>query len=331
MPTPSTSDLPKPKSWDEFEDIVWEIYTREWQDPHTQRYGRSGQAQNGIDIYGQQNSSSNYIAIQCKRYGEKKLNIQKIVTEVTKADCFSSSISKYLIATTESRDTKIQDVIRILNDERKLENKFTVHIIFWEDLCSYLAHPDNHDLLKKYYSEWGQIFANHQKAEEEKATLTRYLLSLDIQQNCKLLQELLVHNEQIYLAEKWQSCFRANRSIWQDIPSRILLTQSINGEPMQYIQSFYEKLDSIEEKCRDLLALKSKIQPLAAKPKYGNGILCFGTMHLPDSAEKYVTEQDITALLTIKKTNAMKLKNLKETIQTALDSGNQIVDQLSPQ
>ncbi len=28
MPIPATSDLPKPKSWDEFEDIVWEIYTR---------------------------------------------------------------------------------------------------------------------------------------------------------------------------------------------------------------------------------------------------------------------------------------------------------------
>ncbi|WP_442786351.1 restriction endonuclease [Leptothoe sp. PORK10 BA2] len=72
MPVPSTSDLPKPKSWDEFEDIVWEVYARKWQDPHTQRYGRSGQAQNGVDIYGQQNSSkssNSYIAIQCKRYG----------------------------------------------------------------------------------------------------------------------------------------------------------------------------------------------------------------------------------------------------------------------
>jgi hypothetical protein len=331
MPIPSTSDLPKPKSWDEFEDIVWEVYTRKWQDSHTQRHGRSGQAQNGVDIYGQQNSSKNYIAIQCKRYGEKKLNVQGIVAELKKADSFPSPISEYLIATTESRDTKIQDFIRILNDERKSENKFTVHVVFWEDLCSDLAHPDNHDLLKKYYSEWGQIFANRQGTEAEKAASTRYLLTLDIQRDCKLLQELLDHNKQSYLSEKWQSCLKENRGVWQDIPSRTLLTQSINGELIQHIQNFYGRLDSIEEKCMGLLVLKAKVQPLEAKPKYGNRILSFGTMHPPAWAEKYVTEQDEIALLNSKKMNAMKLKNLKEAIQIALDSGNQIIDQLSSQ
>jgi hypothetical protein len=326
MPIPSTSELPKPKSWDEFEDIVWEIYTRKWKDPHAQRYGRSGQAQNGVDIYGQKNISKNYVAIQCKRYGEKKLSVQRIVAELEKADSFPSPISEYLIATTESRDAKIQDFIRILNDERKSENKFTVYIVFWEDLCSDLAHPDNYDLLKKYYSEWEQIFSNRQ---EGNATSTRYLLTLDIQRDCKLLQELLGHNKQTYLSEKWQSCLKENRSVWKDIPSRTLLTQSISSELIQYIQDFYEKLDNIEEKCKDLLALKTKVQPLESKPKYGNGILSFETMHLPAWAEKYVTEQDAIALLTSRKINAMKLKGLEEIVQIALNSGNQIVDQLS--
>lgn len=329
MPIPSTSDLPKPKSWDEFEDIVWEVHTRKWQDPHTQRYGRSGQAQNGVDIYGQQNSSKNYIAIQCKRYGEKKLNVQRIAAEVEKVDSFPSPISEYLIVTTESRDTKIQDFIRILNDERKSENNFTVNVVFWEDLCSDLAHPDNYDLLKKYYSEWGQIFANRQGIEEEKAASTRCLLTLDIQWDCKLLQELLDHNKQSYLSEKWQSCLKDNRGVWQDVPSRILLAQSISGELMQHIQNFYEKLDSIEEKCKDLLALKSRAKPFEAKSKYRNGVLSFGTRNPPAWAEKYRTEQDEIELLASEKINAMKLKNLEEVIQAALDSGNQIVDQLS--
>jgi hypothetical protein len=30
MATPSTSDLPKPRPWDGFEDIVWDVYTRKW-------------------------------------------------------------------------------------------------------------------------------------------------------------------------------------------------------------------------------------------------------------------------------------------------------------
>ncbi|MBC8233740.1 hypothetical protein H8E77_29690 [bacterium] len=158
MPIPSTSDLPKPKSWDEFEDIIWEIYTRRWQDPHAQRYGRSGQPQHGIDIYGQQSGSDNYLAVQCKRYEDNKLNLQTILTEIAKAETFPSPISSYIIATTASRDTKIQDSVRQLNENRKSEKKFSVYVVFWEDVCSYLAAASNHDLLKKYYSEWGKVF-----------------------------------------------------------------------------------------------------------------------------------------------------------------------------
>lgn len=166
MPTPSTSDLPKPKSWDEFEDIVWAIYTRRWRDPHAQRYGRSGQAQKGIDIYGQQSGSSKkYVAVQCKRYEDNKLDFSTITSEIAKAEESPFSVSEYIIATTASRDTKIQDSVRQLNAQRILENKFSVHVVFWEDLCSYLAEPDNYDLLEKHYSAWKQVFARQQNTE----------------------------------------------------------------------------------------------------------------------------------------------------------------------
>ena len=160
MPTPSTSDLPKPKSWDEFEDIIWEIYTRRWQDLHAQRYGRSGQSQSGVDIYGQQLGSRNYVAIQCKRYKDHRLDQRRILAEIEKAENFSSPISEYIIATTESRDVKVQDVVRELNKERSSERKFPIYIVFWEDICSYLAAPSNDDLLEKYYSQWAKIFRN---------------------------------------------------------------------------------------------------------------------------------------------------------------------------
>lgn len=160
MPIPSTSELPKPKSWDEFEDIVWNIYIRKWQDLHAQRYGKNGQAQNGIDIYGQQDNSNKYIVIQCKRCQDNKLNPQIIGVEAAKADNFSSSVSEYVITTTASRDTKIQDSIRFLNEKRGLENKFGIFIVFWEEICNFLADSSNHDLLKKYYSKWEKIFTN---------------------------------------------------------------------------------------------------------------------------------------------------------------------------
>jgi len=163
MPTPPTSDLPKPKSWDEFEDMVLDIYKRIWQDPHAEKHGRSGQPQNGVDVYGQQHDPSGYIGIQCKRYEDGKLDRKVIETEVAKAESFTPPISKYIIATTASRDAKIQKHVRLLNEGRNADNKFLVHVVFWEDICSDLVDSNNNDLLKKHYSEWERIFQNSEQ------------------------------------------------------------------------------------------------------------------------------------------------------------------------
>ncbi|MEA5593515.1 NACHT domain-containing protein [Rivularia sp. UHCC 0363] len=160
MPIPATSELPKPKDWNEFEDIVWEIYTREWQDSYAARYGRSGQVQHGIDIYGKPKDSNCCIAIQCKRYKNGKLTNTDIEKEVNKTQSFTSEIKEYIIATTESRDTKLQDYLQELNNKRNLENKFLIYIVFWEDICNKLATPSNSDLLKKYYSVWEEVYKN---------------------------------------------------------------------------------------------------------------------------------------------------------------------------
>lgn len=321
MPTASTSDLPKPKSWDEFEDITWEIYKRKWHDNHAQKYGRSGQAQNGIDIYGRQNSSGKYIGVQCKRYEDNKLNQQIIKEEIVKAECFSPPLSEYIIATTASRDTKLQDFVRSLNEERGSENKFAVYIVFWEDICNDLADTNNRDLLKKYYSEWEPIFSNQEKSISEKVASIHCLLSFEIQQDCNLLQELLNQN-QYDLSEKWQSCFSQNRGVWRDISSRLLLARS--RELMLKIQNFYQQLDDIEMSYKSLLPLISQIKSVESKPKYNGGILGFDTMHSPAWASNYITESDMRKLINFKKSYFTKFKKLKEKVQETLNIGNQI-------
>jgi len=52
MPTPATADWPRPKSEDEFEDIVLDALRILWRDPNATRYGRRGQKQNGVDVVG---------------------------------------------------------------------------------------------------------------------------------------------------------------------------------------------------------------------------------------------------------------------------------------
>jgi len=321
MPTPSTSDLPKPKSWDEFEDITWEIYKRKWHDNHAQKYGRSGQPQNGIDIYGQENSSGNYIGVQCKRYKDNKLNKEIIKEEIVKAEGFSSPLNEYIIATTESRDTKLQDFVWSLNEERRLENKFLVYIVFWEDICNDLADTNNRDLLTKHYSEWKQIFSNEEKSISEQVASIHCLLSFEIQQDCNLLQELLNQN-QYDLSEKWQSCFSQNRGVWRDISSRLLLARS--RELMSKIQKFYHQLDDIEMSYKSLLSLISQIKSVESKPKYNGGILGFDTMHSPAWASNYITESDMRKLINFKKSYFTKFNKLKEKVNETLNIGNQI-------
>ena len=140
MPNIPQSELPRPKSWDEFEDIVWDLYTRLWDDPNAQRYGRSGQAQQGVDIYGQPaRLGGGYVGIQCKRYDAGTLTRARIEAEIAKAETFTPPLTEYLIATTEPRDAALQAVIREVNQERQAAGKFPVGIVFWEDLCSRLA------------------------------------------------------------------------------------------------------------------------------------------------------------------------------------------------
>jgi hypothetical protein len=155
------------------------------------------------------------------------------------------------------------------------------------------------------------------------------LLALEIQQDCSLLQELLDHNDKNYLSDKWTSCLSKNRSVWQDLPSRLCLAQS-SGILMQLVQDFYRHVDVIEESCQNLLGLKSQILPLESKPKYRVG-LEFDTMHPPNSTKEYFTESDAIALINRQKKYSMKFKSLKETICETLDLGNRIFTELSQQ
>ncbi|MDY6875891.1 MAG: tetratricopeptide repeat protein [Chloroflexota bacterium] len=159
MPTVPQSELPIPRSWDEFEDIVADLYSRMWDDPNTQRYGRTGQAQQGVDICGRPpHLHGRYAGVQCKRYSDRTLAQRKIEREIAKAENFSPPLAEYIIATTEHRDAKLQQVVRQINEERQSAGRFSVHVVFWEDLCSHLSHPANNDLLQKHYADWLQRF-----------------------------------------------------------------------------------------------------------------------------------------------------------------------------
>ncbi|MCB9422057.1 MAG: hypothetical protein H6667_19810 [Ardenticatenaceae bacterium] len=148
MPSPSTSQLPKPKSWDEFEDIVADLIRKLWKDPHISRNGRSGQSQNGVDIFGQpKHINGGYAGIQCKL--TDKLTIGTIKQEVKLATTFRPLLELYVIATTMFRDESLQEAIRLE------EWPFQIRLMFWEDIS--LGVSGFRDLLEKHYPGWTQF------------------------------------------------------------------------------------------------------------------------------------------------------------------------------
>ncbi|MCD9465912.1 hypothetical protein [Photobacterium iliopiscarium] len=146
MPTLTTSEIPKPQDPLEFESIVCDAVKLRWNSPNFQLNGRSGQSQNGVDIFGFNDMS--HISIQCKKTN-RFLSEAIIRHEIELARNFRPIISNYYIATTLNRDVKLQNIIRSLSDENIKKNSFTVSILFWEDIVSDL-NKDPSILIKHY-------------------------------------------------------------------------------------------------------------------------------------------------------------------------------------
>lgn len=136
MPTLSQIKLPIPKSWDEFEAIVCSALAT--QNPCTQptRYGRSGQAQQGVDIY-YEDSLTRPTGVQCKCV--EAVTLSEITAEIAKAESFDPPLESYVIAIALPRDAKLQKQVFKISHERAVAKKFRVGLWFWDEITSDLA------------------------------------------------------------------------------------------------------------------------------------------------------------------------------------------------
>jgi hypothetical protein len=147
MPTIVGSHVFPPKSWDEFEDITLSAVKLRWGSPDFFRNGRPGQSQDGIDIFGQTSDFSK-IGIQCKNtIGGVSEDV--ILAEIKKAESFNPPIEVLYIATTSNRDVKIQEKVRIISEQRIADGKFSVYMLFWDEVVFDLA-KDKSEFFKHY-------------------------------------------------------------------------------------------------------------------------------------------------------------------------------------
>jgi len=148
MPTPATTKWPRPKSDDEWEDMVLDAMRIHWGDPNSIRYGRKGQSQHGIDILGKRNSMR--VAVQAKNCNT--ISKQIIKSEIKKTGNLSFQLDEMYFVISGNRDTKLQELIHEISIENKARGSFEIFIYFFDDVCYLLSN--NSDLVKKYWQSF---------------------------------------------------------------------------------------------------------------------------------------------------------------------------------
>lgn len=139
--------IPKPKNWQDLETLCLVIWRAEWKTTSLKTYGRPGQHQDGVDIFGRFNDGVEIGAIQCKcKEEEKKLTKKIIQNEVDKAKKFQPTIKHYVIATTFDSDVKLDSFVAQLNVDNLAAGSFPVDLFCWQDIERLLEiHTDVRD------------------------------------------------------------------------------------------------------------------------------------------------------------------------------------------
>lgn len=121
-----------------------------WSPTNLTRHGRPGQAQQGVDVYGNDNLGR-LAGIQCKNT-IGGVSTKTIDTEIINAEKFCPPLGSLYIATTADSDASIQKYVRAKSTERQKDNKFPVDIMFWGDITRDLCR--NQATLQNLYPQF---------------------------------------------------------------------------------------------------------------------------------------------------------------------------------
>lgn len=157
MPTRLDTNFPSLKDDDEFESLIRDICALEWGDSSTEKFGRKGQKQFGVDVYGRPvDLGGKYYATQCKlRTKKNRLTETEIECEVNEAKNFPHPLEMLILVTDSPRDTETQIIVDQINERQVANHSFKVAIWFWDAITERLAsHPR---LIVRYFRDY---FAN---------------------------------------------------------------------------------------------------------------------------------------------------------------------------
>lgn len=143
----ASTQIKKPEHWQDFEKLCKKLWGEIWDCPNTiKRNGRSGQKQNGVDVYGIPKGETQYYGIQCKgkdEYTNSTLTYKEIDEEIQKAESFKPKLKCFIFASTANKDTDIEEYVRNKDIEYRTKGLFEVHLACWEDIVDLLEERRN--------------------------------------------------------------------------------------------------------------------------------------------------------------------------------------------
>jgi hypothetical protein len=140
----SSVEMPKPLNWQDFQRSCVPLFRNIIGDPQLQEWGREGQDQQGITLFGFRDQDPKRPAgNQCKRINEP-ITEETIRADIAKARKLRPDLTELAFATTSERDAKIQAVAAQITQELYVGGwACRITVMGWEDLRLEIAkYPD---------------------------------------------------------------------------------------------------------------------------------------------------------------------------------------------
>ncbi len=133
----SAKQFPPPRNWQDFESVCHHLWREMLDDPGTQKNGRLGSAQHGIDVFGLRQQPAGWVGVQCKgkdNFTNKIVTKRELDLEIAKARGFRPVLREFILATTAPRNADLQAYARKKCEECLNAGLFSVAVWSWEDI-----------------------------------------------------------------------------------------------------------------------------------------------------------------------------------------------------
>ncbi len=163
-------NFPPPANWQDFQLLVARWLEQSCVEGTVREYGRLGQRQYGVDVYGEL-LTGGHLGVQCKQLqsGRTLLKAQ-VKSEVDDVLHFRPKLDTLVIATTVPEDTALHDAVTDLNQSNAYP--FTVTYWSWKHFNDRLNRYNG--LVQDCYKEYASAFGSDQQLEDLKALRTAF-------------------------------------------------------------------------------------------------------------------------------------------------------------